>query len=165
MQNQAPRLPLLAALALTIAACGEPPAPEAEAPSAAAPAPAAESAAPLPRSMAPEGARVEILSPPDGDIVTSPVLVVFGLEGMTVAPAGDPTPNSGHHHLLVDVAAPDPGLPIPKDAQHLHFGQAQTEAEITLAPGQHTLQLLLGDTNHVPHDPPVISAPITIIVE
>ena len=91
--------------------------------------------------------------------------VVFGLEGMTVAPAGDPTPNSGHHHLLVDVAAPDLGLPIPKDAQHLHFGQAQTEAEITLAPGQHTLQLLLGDSNHVPHNPPLISAPITITVQ
>ena len=165
MQTQATRLPLLAALALTITACGKPPAPQAGTPPTAAPAPAAETAALLPRSTAPEGARVEILSPPDGDIVTSPVLVVFGLEGMAVAPAGDPTPNSGHHHLLVDVAAPDLSLPIPKDAQHLHFGQAQTEAEITLAPGQHTLQLLLGDTNHVPHDPPVISAPITIIVE
>lgn len=166
MQTQANRLLLLAALALTIAACGKPPAPQADAPApAAAAGPAAEAAAPLPRSTAPDGARVAILSPPDGDIVTSPVTVVFGLEGMTVAPAGDPTPNSGHHHLLVDVAAPDLALPIPKDAQHLHFGQAQTEAEITLAPGQHTLQLLLGDTNHVPHDPPVISAPITIIVE
>lgn len=106
-----------------------------------------------------------ILSPKDGAIVTSPFKVVFGLEGMTVAPAGDPTPNSGHHHLLVDVAAPDLGQPIPKDAQHLHFGQGQTEAEITLAPGQHTLQLLLGDSNHVPHNPPLISAPITITVQ
>ena len=171
MKIQVTRLLLLAALGLTIAACGKPPAPPAEAPPAAeaAPPPAAEApavdAAPLPRSDSAAGAKVEILSPRDGDIVSSPVKVVFGLEGMTVAPAGDPTPNSGHHHLLVDVAAPDLGLPIPKDAQHLHFGQAQTEAEITLAPGQHTLQLVLGDANHVPHNPPVISSPISITVQ
>ncbi|MEO8444137.1 MAG: DUF4399 domain-containing protein [Gammaproteobacteria bacterium] len=90
---------------------------------------------------------------------------MFDLKGMTLAPAGDPTPNSGHHHLLVDVPVPDLGQPIPKDAQHLHFGQAQTEAEITLAPGSHTLQLVLGDANHVAHNPPVISAPITITVQ
>ncbi|MDH5254789.1 MAG: DUF4399 domain-containing protein [Gammaproteobacteria bacterium] len=178
MQIQATRLVLLATLGLTIAACGKPPAPQAEAPpppEAATPAaeapppsasaPASEGVAPLPRNDSPAGARVEILSPRDGDMVSSPVKVVFGLEGMTVAPAGDPTPNSGHHHLLVDVAAPDLALPIPKDAQHLHFGQGQTEAEVTLAPGPHTLQLLLGDTTHVPHNPPVISAPITITVQ
>lgn len=160
MKIQATRLLLLAALGLTIAACGRSPAPPADGPAA----PAAE-ALPLPRNAAPEGARVAILGPGDGAIVTSPVKVIFGLEGMTVAPAGDPAPNSGHHHLLVDVAAPDLALPIPTDAQHLHFGKAQTEAEITLAPGQHTLQLLLGDANHVPHNPPVISAPITITVQ
>jgi hypothetical protein len=173
MKVQPTRLLLLAALGLTMAACGKSPAPEAEMPAAApaateAPsveAPAAEAAAVLPRNTSPEGARVEILSPKNGDIVTSPVKVVFGLEGMTLAPAGDPTPNSGHHHLLVDVAAPDLALTIPKDAQHLHFGQGQSEAEVTLAPGQHTLQLLLGDTNHVPHNPPLISAPITITVQ
>ena len=169
MQIYATRLLLLAALGLTIAACGKPPAPQAGSPASspadAAAGQAAEAAAPLPRSAAPAGTTLEILSPRDGETVTSPVKVVFGLEGMTVAPAGDPTPNSGHHHLLVDVPAPDPGLPIPKDAQHLHFGQAQTEAEITLAPGQHTLQLLLGATTHVPHEPPVLSAPITITVQ
>jgi len=172
MQNHATRLLLLVALGLTITGCGKPPAPQAEAPPAAeappppaAEVPAADAAAPLPRSDSPAGATVAILSPRDGDIVSSPVKVVFGLEGMTVAPAGDLTPNSGHHHLLVDVAPPDLGLPLPKDAQHLHFGQAQTEAEITLAPGQHTLQLVLGDGNHVPHNPPVISAPITITVQ
>lgn len=169
MKIQATRVLLLAALGLALAACGKPPAPQGAAPPAAeAPppaAPAAGTAAPLPRSAAPAGAKVEILSPRDGDLVTSPVKVVFGLEGMTVAPAGDPTPNSGHHHLLVDVTLPDLSLPIPKDDQHLHFGQAQTEAELTLAPGQHTLQLLLGDTNHVPHDPPLVSTPITITVQ
>jgi len=173
MQIHATRLLLIAATGLTLMSCGGPPAPQANNPetsapettAAAAPAPAAEAPAPLPRSVAPAGARVEILSPKDGDIVTSPVKVVFGLEGMALAPAGDPTPDSGHHHLLIDVPAPDLGLPIPKDAQHLHFGQAQTETEVTLEPGQHTLQLLLGDTNHVPHEPPLFSAPITITVQ
>lgn len=178
MQIPATRLLVLATLGLTIAACGKPPTPQAPATSeaqsdAAAAAqppvadPATAPAAPLllPRSDSPSGAKVEFLNPRDGQVVTSPVKVVFGLEGMTVAPAGDPTPNSGHHHLLIDVAAPDLGQPIPKDAQHVHFGQGQTEAEITLAPGQHTLQLLLGDTNHVPHNPPLISAPITITVQ
>lgn len=119
----------------------------------------------MPRNPSPEGASVAILSPANRAVVSSPVKVVFDLQGMVLAPADDPTPNSGHHHLLVDVPAPDLGQPLPKDAQHLHFGQAQTEAEITLPPGQHTLQLLLGDSNHVPHNPPVLSVPITITVE
>ncbi len=98
-------------------------------------------------------------------MVSSPVTVQFDLQAMTLAPAGDATPNTGHHHLLVDVPPPDLGQVIPKDAQHLHFGQGQETAEITLAPGQHTLQLLLGDGNHVPHNPPVLSPPITITVQ
>ena len=171
MQNPATRLLLLAALGLTLAACGKPAAPPAteapatETPAADAPAPAPAAPPAMPRADSPAGARVEIVSPKDGEVVSSPVKVAFGLEGMTVVPAGDATPNSGHHHLLVDVAAPDMALPIPKDDQHLHFGQAQTEAEIALAPGQHTLQALLGDANHVPHNPPLISAPITITVQ
>jgi hypothetical protein len=85
---------------------------------------------------------------------------------MEIAPAGSSPPNSGHHHLLVDTGIPaDLSQPIVKDEQHLHFGQGQTETEVTLAPGQHSLQLLLGDGNHVPHDPPVASEPITITVE
>ena len=164
-------------LGLALAACRQPPpagppapsAPEAAAP-AAAPAAAetgatSPAAAPLPRSLSPAGASVAILSPRNGDVVSSPVKVVFDLQGMTLAPAGDPTPNSGHHHLLVDVPAPDLGQPIPKDEQHLHFGKAQTETELTLTPGPHTLQLLLGDSNHVPHNPPVMSTPITITVQ
>jgi len=98
-------------------------------------------------------------------VVQSPFTVEFDLQGMTLAPAGDATPNTGHHHLLVDVPAPDLGQVIPKDAQHLHFGQGQSTAEITLPPGQHTLQLLLGDGNHLPHNPPVLSPPITITVQ
>lgn len=119
----------------------------------------------LPRTPSPPDASVAILSPRQGDIVSSPVRVVFGIEGMTVAPAGDSTPNSGHHHLLIDAPVPDLGLPIPTDDRHRHYGQGQTEAEIELAPGEHTLQLILADANHVPHDPPVMSAPITITVQ
>jgi hypothetical protein len=161
----------VAVLALSLTACGQPPtappaATQTEAQAAPAPQVAApQVAAPLARSQSPEGAAVSILSPRSGDIVSSPVKVVFDVQGMTLLPAGDPTPNSGHHHLLVDVPAPDLGQPVPKDAQHLHFGQAQTEVEITLPPGPHTLQLLLGDSNHVPHNPPLLSAPITITVQ
>lgn len=148
-------------LGLVLAGCGKPPAPMAE--------PATEAAAAeapsLPRSAAPDGASVTILTPKDGDVVSSPVMIQFDVQGMTLAPAGDATPNTGHHHLLIDAPVPDFGQVIPKDAQHLHFGQGQTMAEITLTPGQHTLQLLLGDGNHVPHDPPVLSPPVTITVQ
>ena len=159
----------VAVLGLCLTACGKPPAPAAGTPaeSQAAQSQAAQSqaAAPVPRNPSPDGASVAILSPANGAVVSSPVKVVFDLQGMVLAPAGDPTPNSGHHHLLVDVPAPDLGQPLPKDAQHLHFGQAQTEAEITLPPGQHTLQLVLGDSNHVPHNAPLLSVPITITVQ
>jgi Domain of unknown function (DUF4399) len=107
-----------------------------------------------------------IIAPLDGATVRSPVLVQFGLKNpWGVAPAGTKLDNTGHHHLLIDTKLPDLTQPVPKDAQHLHFGGGQTEASIELAPGQHTLQLLLGDFAHVPHTPPVLSAPITITVE
>jgi hypothetical protein len=89
----------------------------------------------------------------------------FGLRGMGVAPAGVTTANTGHHHLLVDVdTLPPDNQPIPNDANHRHFGLGQTETELTLAPGQHTLQLVLGDALHIPHQPPVRSEKITITV-
>jgi hypothetical protein len=148
---------------LAVGACSPPagpPAPTAE--PAAAPPPVAA----LPRTPSPPGATLGFAVPADGDTVTSPVKVVMNLQGMAVVPAGDPTPDSGHHHLLIDTPLPaDLGQPLPKDEQHLHFGQGQTEAEIALPPGQHTLQLLLGDANHVPHEPTVASAPITITVQ
>jgi hypothetical protein len=92
--------------------------------------------------------------------------VVFGLKGMGVAPAGMEKANTGHHHLLIDLEAP-PALdkPLPADEQHKHFGGGQTEVTIELTPGQHTLQLLLADHNHIPHDPPVMSEVIRIVVE
>jgi len=148
---------------LALAACGQPK-PAAEQP--AAPAAPAPTVAPLPRTASPAGATVSIVSPADGAVLSSPVKVVFAIEGMAVVPAGDATPDSGHHHLLVDVPLPaDLSQPIPKDEQHLHFGQGQTDTDLSLAPGQHTLILLLGDANHVPHDPPVSSAPVTITVQ
>ena len=114
----------------------------------------------------PEGAEVYIISPADGAVVSSPVTVKFGLKGMGVAPSGVDHANTGHHHLLIDVSElPDLDKPIPSDAQHIHFGGGQTETTIDLAPGKHTLQLLLGDKAHIPHNPPVISKKITITVK
>ena len=84
---------------------------------------------------------------------------------MEVVKAGVDKPDSGHHHLLIDTGLPPAGLPIPADDQHVHFGDGSTSTEIALAPGQHTLRLLLGDHRHIPHDPPVASEPITIMVE
>src|SRR3546814_18128161 len=74
---------------------------------------------------------------------------------MGIAPAGTAVENTGHHHLLIDTGLPPLDQPIPADAQHVHFGKGQTETTITLSPGKHTLQLLLGDQNHIPHVPAV----------
>lgn len=119
----------------------------------------------LPRNHSPKDVELYIISPRDGEIVTSPVTVRFGLRGMGVAPAGLAMENTGHHHLLIDAPPPAFNLPIPADANHVHFGKGQTEAQVTLAPGKHTLQLLLADHLHIPHDPPVLSKPITITVK
>lgn len=119
----------------------------------------------LPRNPSPKDVELYIISPRDGETVTSPVTVRFGLRGMGVAPAGLAMENTGHHHLLIDAPPPAFNLPIPADANHVHFGKGQTEAQVTLAPGNHTLQLLLADHLHIPHDPPVLSKPITITVK
>jgi len=117
----------------------------------------------LPRTVAPEGAEVYFISPADGDTVTSPVLVRFGLKGMGVAPAGVQMPNTGHHHLAVNHETPSLDQPISNDI--LHFGGGQTETTLELEPGEHTLQLILGDYLHIPHDPAILSETITITVE
>ncbi len=110
-------------------------------------------------------AEVYIISPKDGEEVSSPVEVIFGLQGMGIAPAGINFPNTGHHHLLIDLdQLPDLKSGIPADAQHLHFGKGQTQALIQLDPGEHSLQLLLGDWMHVPHETPVVSEKIKILV-
>ena len=130
----------------------------------AAPAPAQE-APTLQRTTAPTDARVFFITPADGTTVSSPVSVEFGMEGMAVVPAGDTTPVSGHHHILIDADLPDLNLPIPKDERHVHFGDGSSATELTLAPGEHTLQLLFADHLHIPHEPPVYSERITITVK
>ncbi|UWR06966.1 DUF4399 domain-containing protein [Ruegeria sp. B32] len=118
-------------------------------------------------------AEVYFVNLSDGDTVTSPVTVVFGLRGMGVAPAGTEKENTGHHHLLIDRpplgqgedGADELAYGLPADDNHLHFGGGQTEVTLELAPGTHTLQLVLGDADHVPHATPIVSEVITITVE
>jgi hypothetical protein len=117
------------------------------------------------RTPAPGSAELYFISPADGATVSNPVTVRFGLKNMGVAPAGIQYDNSGHHHLLVDTELPALEFPIVNDDNHLHFGGGQTEAIVELPPGEHTLQLLLGDFAHIPHDPAVMSERITITVE
>jgi Domain of unknown function (DUF4399) len=119
----------------------------------------------LTRKPSPDGAAVSFITPQDGAVVSSPVQVDFRIEGMDLVPAGKDAPNSGHHHILIDTELPDLGMPIPADANHVHFGDGSTSAELTLPPGEHTLQLLFADYLHIPHDAPVYSERITITVE
>lgn len=116
------------------------------------------------RTPAPATAEVYFIEPKDGAVVDSPVRVVFGLRGMGVAPAGVQHEGTGHHHLLIDEPEYYLDRPLPKTEQIVHFGNGQTEALVELAPGEHTLQLLLGDHSHIPHDPPVRSKKIRIRV-
>jgi hypothetical protein len=117
------------------------------------------------RSMAPESAKAYIVSPADGAVVGNPFTVIFGLTDMGVAPAGVERLDTGHHHLLIDTDMPYLDEPIPSNDHHIHFGGGQTEIRLELPPGEHTLQLLMGDLNHIPHDPPVMSKTITITVK
>jgi len=133
---------------------------------ASAQAPGGGAVASLSRMHAPAGAKVYIVSPANGATVRSPVLVVFGLSGMGVAPAGVQAENTGHHHLLIDTDIPkETGQPLPANEHIRHFGKGQTEASIELPPGKHTLQLVLGDYEHVPFDPVLASKKITITVK
>ena len=116
-------------------------------------------------TSAPKDAYLYITWPNDGDRIKGAFWCRFGLRNMGVTHAGDSFANAGHHHLFIDVDEPlDPDDPIPQDKKHLHFGAGQTEARIELAPGPHTLQLVLGDANHVPFNPPVVSKKIKITV-
>ena len=117
-------------------------------------------------TAAADDAEVRILSPEDNQVVSSPLTVVFDANNVTIAPAGDNQPNSGHHHLLIDIAElPDLSKPLPATDQIIHFGKGQTETVLQLTPGTHTLQLLLGNYLHIPHSKPVISEKITITVQ
>lgn len=154
----------LIGISALLAGCGQQePAPP---PAAAAPPPAAAAPAAPTRKPAPAGVVAYIIEPADGATVANPVRVVFGLKGFGVAPAGIDRNDAGHHHLLVDTGMPaNLGLPIPNDEQHRHFGGGQTETTLTLTPGRHTLQMLLGDHLHIPHDPPIASSVVTIEVQ
>lgn len=124
-------------------------------------------AAPAAAELAPEGARVYIVSPEDGAVVSNPVTIVFGLAGMGVAPAGVAAEATGHHHLLINTS-PDAmadGEPLPESEQVLHFDGGETEVTLELPEGTHTLRLILGDGAHVPHVPPVASEPYSLTVE
>jgi hypothetical protein len=115
---------------------------------------------------APEGAKVYIIWPGEGQVIRrGKFWLRMGLSGAGVAPAGVDKPNTGHHHVLIDTELPALDREIPNDKNHLHFGRGQTEARIELPPGRHTLQLLFGDANHVPHQPPLYSSKITVIVK
>jgi hypothetical protein len=127
------------------------------------PAPAA-AAAPA-GTASPQDAYVYIGWPLNGAVVgPTHIKVWFGTRNFGVAPAGVSKANTGHHHLLIDTPLPPLDQPIPADSHHLHFGAGQTETFIDLPPGRHTLQLLMGDADHVPHNPPVLSKPIVITV-
>ena len=113
----------------------------------------------------PENAKVYLIWPADGQVITGGKFWVrMGLTGAGVAPAGIEKPHTGHHHLLIDVDLPPLDQEIPNDKNHLHFGLGQTEAHLELPPGKHTLQMLFADDSHVPHNPPLYSKKITIIV-
>jgi hypothetical protein len=115
---------------------------------------------------APEGVELYIISPANGERISGPVTVRFGLRGMGVAPAGIDREKTGHHHLLIDVdKLPAMDKPLPSDDNHRHFGGGQTEVTLDLAEGRHTLQLVLGDKDHIPFDPPIVSDKITIVVK
>lgn len=124
-------------------------------------------------TTAPDGAEVYFIGLEDGATVTSPLTVRFGLRGMGVAPAGTEKENTGHHHLLLnrpplgegEFGADEFAVALPSDDNHRHFGGGQTEVTLDLPPGEHTLQLVLGDWGHVPHDPPVTTGVIKITVE
>ncbi|MBR0899682.1 DUF4399 domain-containing protein [Bradyrhizobium tropiciagri] len=111
-------------------------------------------------------AKLYFIWPRNGAVLKGPFVCRFGLHNMGVTHAGDDYPNSGHHHLLIDVDEPlNPNEPIPSDKSHQHFGAGQTETQLDLAPGKHTLQLVLGDAKHYPFNPPVVSEKITIRVK
>jgi len=133
---------------------------------------ASTASAQLDRQPAPENAQLYFVAPAHGEVVTSPVTVKFGLQNMGVAPAlsfqdaGSMTqfPHTGHHHIVIDAPLPPLDQPVPANANYVHFGTGATQATLDLAPGEHTLQLILGDSLHIPHDPAVVSEQITITV-
>ena len=117
-------------------------------------------------TTSPANAKVYFIAPVDGQTVSSNVTVKFGLSGMGVSPAGNDKKNTGHHHILIDTdTLPNMLAPLPATNKIKHFGGGQTETQLTLSPGKHTLQLVLGSHHHIPHNTPVISKKITVVVK
>ena len=117
------------------------------------------------RTASSDGAEVYIITPVDAEQVSSPVTIKFGLRGMDVAPAGTEKANTGHHHLIIDAPLPPFDEPVPANDNYRHFGGGQTEVTLDLGLGNHTLQLLLADHNHIPHEPVIRSRRIIINVK
>lgn len=165
--NHVRTLSLLLSATVLLAACAkkEEAAPAAPAADPAAAAPEAAAAPALKSSPAPEGAKVSFADLKDGAVVTSPLLVKFAVEGVTLAPAGTEEAASGHHHLVIDAELPPADAPIPVSENYVHFGKAQTETTIELAPGSHTLQLVFANGLHVPFSPQLASEKITVTVK
>ena len=116
-------------------------------------------------SPSPTNASVYFISPNNEESLNGKVTVKFGLKNFGVAPAGIQIQNTGHHHLIIDAELPPFNMPIPADKNHVHFGKGQTEVELELSKGEHTLQLILGDYRHIPHDPPIYSKRIKIFID
>lgn len=112
----------------------------------------------------PDDARVYIIWPADGQTVSGKFWVRMGLTNAGVAPAGVDKQYTGHHHLIIDADLPPLDRVVPNDKNHLHFGRGQTEVQLDLPPGRHTLQLLFADDAHLPHNPPLYSKKITVNV-
>ena len=108
---------------------------------------------------------IKIISPNNEESINGKVTVKFGLKNFGVAPAGIQIQNTGHHHLIIDTDLPPFNMPIPADKNHIHFGKGQTEVELELSKGEHTMQLILGDFRHIPHDPPIYSKRIKIFID
>ncbi len=146
------RILFVALLGLSLLSCGSKPEPTQS------PEPA------VTRTASADGAEVFFISPANGATTSTEFTVAFGLRGMDIATAGTEMANTGHHHLLIDGDSLPP-LDAPMTDNVMHFGGGQTEVALTLEPGNHTLQLILGDHFHVPHDPPIVSEKIAIVVE
>tara|TARA_B100001013_G_scaffold344196_1_gene273905 strand:- start:1917 stop:2414 length:498 start_codon:yes stop_codon:yes gene_type:complete len=117
------------------------------------------------RVVSPTGSKIYFITPKNDEIVSNPVSLEFGSEGVEIVPSGQNKPATGHHHIIIDAGLPNMNLPIPADDNYVHFGDGSSSTQLTLEPGIHTLQLLLGDFLHIPHDPPLYSEKITVTVE
>lgn len=117
------------------------------------------------KKLAPSNAKVFFLKPSASETISGPVKVEFGVDNIEIVPSGQDTPLSGHHHIIINADLPNMDLPIPADENYVHFGDGSSKTTLNLEKGEHTLQLILGDYLHIPHDPPIYSEKITIIVE